>query len=111
LKGVFPMLRMTVKDEMNGSRLVIEGRLTGVWADEAEHYWNSLVATKRVVAMVDVQGVMAIDGAGKALLQEMYRRGVRLVSKGCLMNSVVTHITRDYQRSDEGHGGGRHDVG
>ena len=103
------MLRMTVKDEMNGSRLVIEGRLTGVWADEAQHYWNSLVATKRVVAVVDVQGVMAIDAAGKALVQDIHRRGVRLVSKGCLMNSVVTDITRDYQRSDKGHGGGRHD--
>jgi len=102
------MLRMTVKDEMAGSRLVIEGRLTGVWADEVQHYWNSLVATKRGVAVVDVQGVMAIDTAGKAFLQDIHRRGVRLVSKGCLMNSVVTHITRGYPRSDEKHGGGRH---
>jgi hypothetical protein len=52
---------------------------------------------------------MAIDAAGKALVQDIHRRGVRLVSKGCLMNSVVTDITRDYQRSDKGHGGGRHD--
>lgn len=108
MKGVFPMLRMTMKDEMNGSRLVIEGRLTGVWADEAQHYWNSLVATKRVVAVADVQGVMAIDMAGKALLQEMYRRGVRLVSKGCLMNSLVANITRDGQCSDDERRGGRH---
>lgn len=106
------MLRMTVKDEMGGSRLIIEGRLTGLWAGEAERYWKTLLASRRrMVAVTDVQGVMAIDAAGKALLQGMYRRGVRLVSKGSLMNSVVAHITRDYQRSDEGHGGGRHDVG
>ena len=105
------MVRMTVKDEMNGSRLIIEGRLTGVWADEAQHYWNSLVTTKRVVAVVDVQGVMAIDVAGKALLQDIHRRGVRLVSRGCLMNSLVANITRDCQRSDDETRGGRHDVG
>ena len=104
------MLRMTVKDEVDGSRLVIEGRLTGVWADEAQHYWNSLVATRRVVAVVDLQGVMAINAVGKALLHDIHRRGVRLVTRGCLMNSVVADITRDCQRSDEGHGGGKHDV-
>ena len=96
------MLRMTLKDEMDGSRLVIEGRLTGVWANEARHYWNSLVATRRVVAAVDVQGVTAVDAVGKALLQDIHRRGVRLVSKGCLMNSMVADVTRDFQRSDEG---------
>ena len=103
------MLRMTVKDEMDGSRLVIEGRLTGIWADEAQHYWNSLVATRQVVTVVDVQGVMAIDAVGKALLQDIHGRGVRLVNRGCLMNSVVTDITRDCKRSDDGQGGG-HDV-
>jgi hypothetical protein len=101
---------MTVEDDADGRRLIIEGRLTGVWADEAQHYWNSLVVTRQVVAVVDVQGVMAIDAIGKALLQDIHGRGVRLVNRGCLMNSVVANITRDYQRSDEGHGGGIHDV-
>ncbi|OQW64809.1 MAG: hypothetical protein BVN29_11370 [Nitrospira sp. ST-bin5] len=96
------MLRMTVKDEVDGSRLVIEGRLTEVWADEARHYWNSLVATRRVVAVVDVQGVIAVDAVGKALMQDIHRRGVRLVTKGCLMNSVVADITGDCQRSNKG---------
>jgi hypothetical protein len=95
------MLRITIKDEMDRSRLVIEGRLTGVWADEAQHYWNSLLATRRVMAVVDVRGVMAIDAIGKALLQDIHRRGVRLASTGCLMNSVVEDITRNYRRPDE----------
>ena len=104
------MLRMTVKDEMNGSRLIIEGRLTGLWAGEAERYWKTLLDSRgRMVAVTDVKGVMAIDAVGKALLQDMHRLGVRLVSRGCLMNSVVTHITRDCKRSDDGQGG-IHDV-
>jgi hypothetical protein len=45
---------------------------------------------------------MAIDPAGKALLQDMYRRGVRLVSSGCLINSVVAEIRQDCRRTDEG---------
>ncbi len=105
------MLRMTIQDEVAGSRLVIEGRLTGVWADEAQHYWNSLLAIRRLVAVVDVQGVMAIDAIGKALLRDIHCRGVRLESRGCLMNSVVADITRNSQRSTVGHGGGHHDMG
>jgi hypothetical protein len=101
---------MTLKDEVDGSRLVIEGRLTGVWADEAQHYWNTLAHTRRVVSVVDVQGVMAIDAGGKALLQDIHRRGVPLVTRGCLMNSVVADFTRDCQRSMREHGGGHHDA-
>ncbi len=97
------MLRMTMEDNAAGRRLIIEGRLTGVWAGEAERYWKSLLASpKRMVAVADVRDVVAIDVAGKALLQEMHRRGVRLATSGCLMNSVVADITRDCQRSDEG---------
>jgi hypothetical protein len=104
------MLRMTLKDEMNETRLIIEGRLTGLWAAEAERYWKTLLASGgRMVAVTDVQGVMAIDAAGQALLQDIHRRGVRLVSRGCLMNSLVANITRDYQRFGKSHRGGRHD--
>jgi ABC-type transporter Mla MlaB component len=102
------MLRVTVKDEMDGTRLLIEGRLTGEWADEAQHFWDSLLATRQIVAVVDVQGVMAIDAVGKALLQDIHRRGAQLLSRGCLMNSVVADIMRDSKRLDEGQGGRHH---
>jgi len=94
MEGVIQMLRITVKDEMDGSRLIIEGRLTEAWAAEAERYWNSLLGSRRVVTLVDVRGVMAIDAAGKALLEDIHRRGVRLVTRGCLMNSVVAEIVQ-----------------
>ena len=95
------MLRMTIQDDVNGRRLIIEGRLTGLWAAEAERYWKSLLAFhKRMVTLADVRGVLAIDAGGKALLKDMYRRGVRLVSSGCLTNSVVADITQECQRSN-----------
>jgi hypothetical protein len=37
---------------------------------------------------------MAIDAVGKALLHDINRRGVRLVTRGCLMNSVVADNTQ-----------------
>lgn len=102
MEEVIQMLRMTMKNEMNGSQLIIEGRLTGAWAAEAERYWNSLLGSRRVVTLVDVRGVMAIDAAGKALLGDIHRRNVRLVTRGCLMNSVVAEIVQEGQRPGEG---------
>jgi len=102
MEGVIQMLRITMKDEMHGSGLIIEGRLTGAWAAEAERYWNSLLGSRGVVALVDVRGVMAIDATGKALLEDIHRRGVRLVTRGCLMNSVVAEIVQEDQRPGEG---------
>jgi ABC-type transporter Mla MlaB component len=91
---------MTVQEDVNGRRLIIEGRLTGLWAGEAERCWKNLLASaERMVTLADVRDVVAIDAGGKALLQEMYRRGVRLVTSGCLMNSVVADITQDCRRS------------
>ena len=87
------MLRITVKDSQGGTDLVLEGQLSGPWVSEAERCWKSLLAGQhRTIGTVDVRGVISIDQAGKALLEQMYRQGAYLVPSGCLMNSVVEDI-------------------
>jgi hypothetical protein len=87
------MLRVTEKETEHGPWLILEGRLTGPWVDEVKRCWKRLLTRGTGPAIfVDVRGVSFIDTPGKALLRKMHRAGARLVSSGCVMNSVVEEI-------------------
>jgi hypothetical protein len=42
--------------------------------------------------VVDLAAVTFVDRAGKELLAQMCRRGVALVTRGCLMKAIVEEI-------------------
>lgn len=87
------MLRIYVHDEVPVTSLVVEGKLVGPWVEELDKCWESEVAAHPCRSMlVDLAHVTFIDSEGRALLARMRRKGVKLLSSGVLINSIVADI-------------------
>ena len=87
------MLRVYVHDEVPVTSLVVEGKLVGPRVEELDKCWESAVAANpRRSMLVDLAHVTFIDSEGRALLARMRRKGVKLLSSGVLINSIVADI-------------------
>ena len=87
------MLRVYVHDEVPVTSLVVEGKLVGPRVEELDKCWESAVAAHpRRSMLVDLAHVTFIDSEGRALLARMRRKGVKLLSSGVLINSIVADI-------------------
>ena len=86
------MLRITIHDEAAATRLQVEGKLAGPWAEELKTCWQSVVAPGRAL-LVDLSALTLIDGAGKALLAEMHRQGVKFAAAGLMTQAIIEEIT------------------
>lgn len=99
------MLKITIHDQAPGIYFIVEGKLVGLWAKELEKCWEStLAASPSKPMVVNLAGVTFIDSLGRTLLARMRRQGVRLLSTGVLINSIVAEIeyeeeqkTADYE--------------
>ena len=72
----------------------LEGWLVGSWVEELDTTWRAATRqldTARIC--VDLGDVYFVDDAGRELLTEMYRSGVRFVTRGCVMPEVVREIS------------------
>lgn len=87
------MLKITTKHEPEALRLVLEGRLAGLWLKELEQSWRHMTASERGALVVDLRGVTFIEETGKALLAEMWREGAEFIATGCCNKPIVEHIT------------------
>jgi anti-anti-sigma regulatory factor len=87
------MLKVTVAQKEARSRLVLEGRLAGLWVDEAREAWRK-VRRSATPVIVDLTGVTFVDESGKALLRAMWRDGAELRAAGCCTRFIVEEITR-----------------
>ena len=72
--------------------LQVCGRLAEGWVDELEKSWQGRENAGKVTT-VDLRGVSFVDGAGRKLLQRMYREGARFVASGLLVQEVVDQVT------------------
>jgi ABC-type transporter Mla MlaB component len=88
------MLKITIHDAAGQRRLVLEGRLAGVWVSELEHCWRTAQASHphRTLA-VDLTSVTFIDQAGRELLQLMHRDGVRFLASDLMLQGILDHVT------------------
>jgi|SRR5579872_7457907 hypothetical protein len=68
------LLRISI-DERNGTQwLRLEGRVTGVWANEFERAWREIAATRDSSKFgVDLRGVTHMDMRGRQLLAQIHR--------------------------------------
>ena len=72
---------------------MVEGKLVGPWVKELEKCWEgALAADPSKPMLVKLASVTFIDSEGRALLTRMRREGVRLLSRGVLINAVVAKI-------------------
>ncbi len=87
------MLRITVEEKNNHTRLQLEGKLTGDWVGELERCWISIHNTSAVAEFsVDLGSVSFVDENGKALLRRMVSQGAKLRARGPLMTSLAKEI-------------------
>ena len=88
------MLRITTHRAPEHFAMKLEGWLVGSWVEELDTTWRAATRqldTSRIC--VDLGDVYFVDEAGRELLTEMYRSGVRFVTKGCVMPEVVREIS------------------
>ncbi len=87
------MLRITEQRAPGHIVLKLEGRCSGEWVAELDASWRALAAREHAPIWIDLTDVWGFDTAGQALLTQMYRAGVRFVTRGCLMREMVREIS------------------
>jgi outer membrane protein len=85
------MLKITVKRDDTKSTLMLEGRLAGPWVAELRNSWDAERATAKQVSL-ELNEVTFVDAEGKALLTKLHEEGAKLISKGCLIRSIIERI-------------------
>ncbi len=83
------MLKISITQSADRTRVAVAGRLVGPWVEELRRCWNDADAGRRTRWRVDLRETTHVDSEGTALLSEMFRRGVRFHAQGCLMRAIV----------------------
>jgi len=87
------MLKVTVHNRSDEITLVLEGRLCGACAAEAERSWRTALATVTTGSMsVDLAGVSYVDRDGEWLLMEMLKRGASVRVGGVWMAHLIEEL-------------------
>ncbi|HEY9503288.1 MAG TPA: hypothetical protein VIR01_16760 [Pyrinomonadaceae bacterium] len=87
------MLRITVVEDLNQTRFVVEGKLMGECVRELEKCWRaegSKHADKSI--LVDLSSVSFIDDGAKKLLADMHGKGIAFVATGLLPRCLIQEI-------------------
>ena len=87
------MLRITVCNETEITRFVVEGKLAGECVCELEKCWRAAgIDESQERILVDLSSVTAIDAVGKELLSRMHDKGIRFVATGLMPKCLVEEI-------------------
>jgi ABC-type transporter Mla MlaB component len=88
------MLRITVVENPEGEKWILQGQLTGEFATELSTNWrSSLDRSRDRLRIVDLSEVTSIDRNGEEILRNMIRQGAR-----CLATGIYTkHLLEELQ--------------
>jgi anti-anti-sigma regulatory factor len=87
------MLKITTKERPGSVTFVLEGRLCGPWAAEAELAWSRLVASlHEEEILLDLAGVTFIDRDGEALLAAIVGRGTKVRASGVMISHLIEEV-------------------
>jgi hypothetical protein len=89
------MLMITVETEAAGVVLRLDGRLAGPAVSELERNWQAAaVKQPRKPVLLDLKGVISVDGRGRDFLAHVHRLGDTLVA-GTTTRALVDEITSE----------------
>ncbi len=91
------MLRITINEsEGNAMRLVLEGRLAGLWAEELNRIWTDAAPRRGSGKLtIDVRDVTYADANGKIVLAKIFSSSDAAFVAGTLFtNDLVEEIVR-----------------
>ncbi|PWT89793.1 MAG: hypothetical protein C5B55_10770 [Blastocatellia bacterium] len=87
----YAMIRITAKNESAGTRLLLEGKLSGASVSELEKCWHTNLANWTAL-LVDLTNISFIDDVGKELLIKMSSKGTKLVSRSLMTKCLIEEI-------------------
>ncbi|HVZ82632.1 MAG TPA: hypothetical protein VG893_03075 [Terracidiphilus sp.] len=95
------MLRITINETPDSAkRLVLEGRLAGVWAQELDRVWTE--AAPRLTSgklTIDLHDVTYADSNGKSVLAKIFARSNAEFHAGSLFtNDLAEEIMRKVKK-------------
>ncbi len=92
-EGEFFVLRITLRNESECKRFVVEGKLAGECVGELEKCWNALGSDHSPESiLVDLSCVSFIDADGKHLLAQMHEKGIRIVANRLMPKCIIEEI-------------------
>jgi anti-anti-sigma regulatory factor len=93
------MLRISLIDAPQSTRLKLEGKLANEWVAELETAWTGLAATRKNKVTVDLADVSFVDDHGKELLTLIHRAGTELVGSGPMVAALIEEIHEKLAKS------------
>ena len=93
------MLRITITDEPEVQRWILQGRLSGPWVAQLKSIWeksHGLNGNRKCV--VDVNSVTFVDLDGERVLDAMVRDGAKFIATGVYTKHVLEILERRRQR-------------
>jgi anti-anti-sigma regulatory factor len=90
------VLKVTVERGDRVTTLKLEGKLSGLWVDEAAKVWRDVsggIAAKDVI--VGLSGVTFIDEEGKKLLGQMLGRGAQLRDGRLMTRYIINQLVQE----------------
>jgi hypothetical protein len=85
------MIRIFTANERNAIRITIDGQLVGEYVDAVRTCAHDAIAQKRAVHLF-LRDVSHIDEPGRALLNQLAARGVRLSASGVYSSYIVEEV-------------------
>jgi hypothetical protein len=87
------MLRITIHNTPERTKIELEGRVAGAWVSELNRAWQQLQDIENSSIIVSLCQVTYVDADGKRLLSDMCNAGVSFEASGCLTRSIVEELT------------------
>jgi anti-anti-sigma regulatory factor len=95
------MLRITIEEQGNAElKMVLEGRVTGPWAEELDRVWAEMAPTlgeKRL--LIDLRSVTYADAGGKGVLSKIFSQtGAELITGTLSTQDLAKELIKQTQR-------------
>jgi hypothetical protein len=96
------MLRITVVENPEGEKWILQGQLTGEFASELSTTWrSSLDRSTARPRLVDLSEVTSIDRNGEEILRQMIHQGARCVATGIYTRHLLEELQVRTKREKE----------
>jgi hypothetical protein len=89
-EGRTDMLRTMITDTPFEQKWVLQGRLSGQWADDLKEKWENMKSSRTGrKCVIDLEDVTSMDGRGEIILLEMVREGADIITSRFYVKHVV----------------------
>ncbi len=89
------MIRIRVYEAEGQFTIQVEGQLAGVLTNELERCWRAMQTDATHKIVLNLNGIVHIDCAGRHLLRSMHRHGVRFIGARLSMQDVLDEIMQE----------------